>query len=180
MSLNLSIPSSIVTGVWDAIGRTETGRKNYTCRSGSGRYLHSVYLKRGSVPKYQVYNNALLTAYKGHSFLADRTDTMLWERWVESAIGAHFLSVAEEQDYKVYYWREPSRNKDKCDKEVDFIIDNDGELTAIEVKSGRRGMNSGLPAFVEAFHPKQAFVVGKGGVSLEDFLNCDIESLLNQ
>ena len=147
---------------------------------GLQKYANDDARKRGSVPKYQVYNNALLTAYKGHSFLADRTDTKLWGRWVESAVGTHILSMAEELDYKVYYWREPSRSKDESDKEVDFIIDNDGELTAIEVKSGRRGMNSGLPAFVEAFHPKRAFIVGTGGVSLEDFLNCDIESLLNQ
>ena len=72
----------------------------------------------------------------------------------------------------------PSRSKYECNKEVDFIIDNAGEVTAIEVKSARRGMNSGLPAFVEAFHPKRAFIVGTGGVSLEDFLSCDIESLL--
>jgi predicted AAA+ superfamily ATPase len=148
--------------------------------TGLQKYARDDARKRGSVPKYQVYNNALLTAYKGHSFLADRTDTRLWGRWVESAVGTHILSMAEELDYKVYYWREPSRSKDESDKEVDFIIDNDGELTAIEVKSGRRGMNSGLPAFVEAFHPKRAFIVGTGGVSLEDFLSCDIESLLNQ
>ena len=148
--------------------------------TGLQKYAHDDARKRGSVPKYQVYNNALLTAYKGHSFLADRTDTKLWGRWVESAIGTHILSMAEELDYKVYYWREPSRSKDESDKEVDFIIDNDGELTAIEVKSGRCGMNSGLPAFVETFHPKRAFIVGTGGVSLEDFLSCDIESLLNQ
>ena len=148
--------------------------------TGLQKYAHDDARKRGSIPKYQVYNNALLTAYKGHSFLADRTDTKLWGRWVESAIGTHILSMAEELDYKVYYWREPSRSKDESDKEVDFIIDNDGELTAIEVKSGRRGTNSGLPAFVETFHPKRAFIVGTGGVSLEDFLSCDIESLLNQ
>jgi len=147
--------------------------------TGLQKYARDDSRKRGSIPKYQVYNNALLTAYKGHSFLADRTDTKLWGRWVESAIGAHILSMAEELDYKVYYWREPSRSKDESDKEVDFIIDNDGELTAIEVKSGRRGMNSGLPAFVEAFHPKRAYIVGTGGVSLEDFLSCDIESLLS-
>ena len=52
-----------------------------------------------------------------------------------------------------------------------------GEVTAIEVKSGRRGMNSGLPAFAEAFHPRRS-LVGTGGVSLEDFLGCDIETLL--
>ena len=150
-----------------------------TLLTGLQKYAHDDARKRGSVPKYQVYNNALLTAYKGHSFLVDRTDTKLWGRWVESAIGTHILSMAEELDYKVYYWREPKRSKDESDKEVDFVIDNDGELTAIEVKSGRRGMNSGLPAFVEAFHPKRAFVVGTGGVSLEDFLNSDMETLLN-
>ena len=88
------------------------------------------------------------------------------------------IEMAEELGYDVYYWREPSRNKGEKDKEVDFIIDNGHDLTAIEVNSGRRGTNAGLPAFVETFHPKRAFVVGTGGVSLEDFLNCDIESFL--
>ena len=148
--------------------------------TGLQKYARDDARKRGSVPKYQVYNNALLTAYKGHSFLSDRIDTRLWGRWVESAVGAHLLSMAEELDYNVYYWRDASRTKDKSDQEVDFVIDNNGELTAIEVKSGRRGINSGLPAFVKAFNPKRAFIVGTGGVSLEDFLSCDIEKLLNQ
>ena len=52
-------------------------------------------------------------------------------------------------------------------------------MTAIEVKSGRRGMNVGLPSFVEEFKPKRSFVVGTGGVSLEDFLGCEIEALLD-
>ena len=142
------------------------------------KYANDEARKRSSVPKYQVYNNALLTAYKGHGFVADRTDTLVWGRWVESAVGAHLLSMADELDYEVYYWREPSRTKDEKDKEVDFIIVSGREVTAIEVKSGRRGMNSGLPAFVEAFRPKRSFVVGTGGVSLEDFLNSDIETLV--
>jgi len=143
------------------------------------KYANDEARKRGSIPKYQVYNNALLTAYKGRDFVTDRTDTKAWGRWVESAVGAHLLSMADELDYNVYYWREPSRNKDENDKEVDFIIDNGGEVTAIEVKSGRRGMNAGLPDFVEAFKPKRSFVVGTGGVSLEDFLGCGIETLLD-
>ena len=146
--------------------------------TGLQKYANDDARKRGSIPKYQVYNNALLTAYKGRSFLTDRTDTTLWGRWVESTIGVHLLGMAEEADYQVYYWREPARNKADKDKEVDFIIVNDGEVTAIEVKSGRRGMNSGLPVFVEAFHPGKSFVVGSGGVSLADFLRCDIEALL--
>lgn len=117
------------------------------------KYANDEARKRASVPKYQVYNNALLTAYKGRGFETDRTDTRAWGRWVESAVGAHLLSMADELDYKVFYWREPSKNKKEKDKEVDFIIVHGGEVTAIEVKSGRRGMNSGLPAFVEAFAP---------------------------
>lgn len=146
--------------------------------TGLQKYANDDARKRGSIPKYQVHNNALLTAYKGRSFQTDRTDTMSWGRWVESAVGAHLLSMAEEADYQVYYWRESAKSKGEKDMEVDFIIVNDGEVTAIEVKSGRRGMNSGLPSFREAFHPKKSFVVGSGGVSLEDFLRCDIELLL--
>ena len=143
------------------------------------KYANDEARKRGSIPKYQVYNNALLTAYKGRGFITDRTDTKVWGRWVESAVGAHLLSMADELDYDVYYWREPSKNKDENDKEVDFIIVNGGEVTAIEVKSGRRGMNAGLPDFVEAIKPKRSFVVGTGGLSLEDFLGCEIETMLN-
>lgn len=144
--------------------------------TGLQKYANDEARKRASIPKYQVYNNALLTAYKGCNFEADRTDTNAWGRWVESAVGAHLLSMADELDYEVYYWRESSRNK--SDNEVDFIVVRDGEITAIEVKSGRRGMNSGLPAFVEAFHPIRSFVVGTGGVSIEDFLSSDLEMII--
>lgn len=146
--------------------------------TGLHKYAADETRKRGSIPKYQVYNNALLTAYKGHGFIVDRTDTRNWGRWVESAVGAHLLSMADELDYDVFYWREPSRNREEKDKEVDFIIVSGGDAIAIEVKSGRRGMNSGLPAFVEAFSPRKSFVVGSSGVPVEDFLYCDIEDIL--
>ena len=142
-----------------------------TLLKGLQKYAHDDARKRSSIPEYQVYNNALLTAYKGRSFLTDRTDTKLWGRWVESAIGAHLIGSAEELDYQIFYWR-------KSSLEVDFILVNKGEVTAIEVKSGRRGMNSGLPAFAKTFHPHRSFVVGTGGVSIEDFLSSDLEALL--
>ena len=53
-----------------------------------------------------------------------------------------------------------------------------GEATAIELKISRRGMTSGLPAFVEAFHPQRSFVVGPGGVRLEDFLGSEVERII--
>ena len=103
--------------------------------TGLQKYARDEARKRGSVPKFQVYNNALLTAYRGRGFITDRTDTRAWGRWVESAVGAHLLSMAEELDYEVYYWREPFRTKEEKDKEVDFVVVSGGEATAIEVKT---------------------------------------------
>ncbi|OKZ01605.1 MAG: AAA family ATPase [Bacteroides sp. CAG:1060_57_27] len=136
------------------------------------KYARDDARKYNSIPKYQVYNNALMTVYRGQTFEKDRTDPKVWGRWVESAVGAYLLSMAEELDYQLYYWREG-------DDEVDFIIANGGESVAIEVKSGRRGMNSGLPKFVKAFQPKLSFVVGTSGVSLEDFLSSDLDALIH-
>ena len=136
------------------------------------KYAKDDARKYNSIPKYQVYNNTLMTAYKGRTFEKDRIDPRVWGRWVESAVGAYLLSMAEELEYQLYYWREGT-------DEVDFIIVTGGECIAIEVKSGRRGMNSGLPKFVKAFHPKRSFVVGTSGVSLEDFLKSDLEELIH-
>lgn len=105
------------------------------------------------------------------TFNQARIDTAAWRRWVESAVGAHLVAQAEDEDFKVYYWRER-------EQEVDFIVDRGGRLTALEVKSGRRGMNSGLPAFSKRFHPERALVVGTGGVSLQDFFTAKLTDVL--
>lgn len=139
---------------------------------GLQKYANDDSRKYNSIPKFQVFNNALLTAYKGRTFLQDRQDTEAWGRWVESAVGAYLVSQAEELEYKVYYWRERS-------DEVDFIIVSDDVTLAIEVKSGRRKMNSGLPKFTQAFHPTRSFIVGTGGIPLETFLSCNLEDLLH-
>ena len=86
-------------------------------------------------------------------------------------MGAYLLAYAEEYDYEVYYWRDHN-------DEVDFIVDVDGELTAIEVKSGRRGMNKGLPLFQAKFHPHHALVVGTNGIALEDFFSANVMDIL--
>ncbi len=139
---------------------------------GLQKYANDDSRKYNSIPKFQVFNNALLTTYKGRSFLQERQDSEAWGRWVESAVGAYLVSQAEELEYKVYYWRE--RND-----EVDFIVVSDNVTLAIEVKSGRRKMNSGLPKFTEAFHPTRSFVVGTGSIPLETFLSCNLEDLFD-
>lgn len=139
--------------------------------TGLQKYASDTARKYNSVPKFQVYNNALLTTYKGRTFAKDRLDTAVWGRWVESAVGAYLVSQAENLDYKVYYWREKEH-------EVDFVLVADETVIGIEVKSGRRGMNSGLPRFKEQFHPTHTLVVGTGGLSLEDFFAADLSRLI--
>jgi predicted AAA+ superfamily ATPase len=138
--------------------------------AGLQKYANDEARRYQSVPKFQVYNNALLTAYKGTSYEKDRIDPQIWGRWIESAVGAYLLGGAEEGGYNVYYWRERS-------DEVDFIIVRQGEAIALEVKSGRRGMNSGLPKFCDNFHPKRALVIGTDGIPFEDFFRMRIEDL---
>lgn len=138
--------------------------------AGIQKYANDEARKYLSIPKFQVYNNALLTAYKGATYEKDRISCDIWGRWVESAVGAYLLGRAEEGGYRLFYWRER-------DAEVDFILCNQGETIAIEVKSGRRKMNKGIPLFEKQFQPKYALVVGNGGISLDDFFTMKIEDL---
>lgn len=140
--------------------------------TGISKYAKDEARKRQSPPKLLVYNNALLTAYKGRSYEKDCIDPVTWGRWVESAIGVYLLEIAEENGCKLYYWH------DRAD-EVDFILEYQGEILAIEVKSGRRGMNSGLPEFCKNFNPQRAFVVGTDGIPIEEFLKFDVMQLFD-
>lgn len=138
--------------------------------AGLQKYAFDNSRRYQSVPKYQVYNNALLTAYKGSTYEKDRTNPSTWGRWVESAVGAYLLSGAEEGGYDVYYWR-------NRDDEVDFIVQRHDEAIAFEVKGGRRGINSGLPLFRDQFHPKRALVIGTDGIPFKEFFRLNIEEL---
>lgn len=139
--------------------------------SGLQKYANDEARKYNSVPKFQVYNNALLSASKKETFRTTRIDAELWGRWTESAIGAHLLSQAEEEDLKIFYWRER-------DDEVDFIVQSDDSCIALEVKSGKRGMNRGLPLFTEKFKPTHSYIIGTGGIPTETFLKSSVSDLM--
>lgn len=137
---------------------------------GLHKYANDTARKYNSVPKLMVYNTALLSAQSGVTFEKAFTTPTEWGRWVESAVGAFLLNQADEEGYKMYYWRE--RND-----EVDFIIENNRKCVAIEVKSGRRTGNEGLKKFKDQFQPVLSFVVGSGGIPVEEFLTFNLERL---
>lgn len=134
---------------------------------GLNKYAVDLARKKGSVPKHQVYNNALKNIYCVKPFAEALQDSALWGRLFESAIGAHIMSYAYAGDYKVYYWR----TKPGC--EVDYVLEKKGRVIAIEVKSNSDTGNVGLAEFKAQYNPYLALVVGDGGMKAEDFLSID-------
>ena len=138
---------------------------------GLQKYAEDNARKYNSVPKFQVYNNALRNVYSDESYTQAAEIQKSWGRYVESAVGAYLVNQAAINDFKVFYWR------DKND-EVDFVLVRRQKKIAIEVKTGRRTMNESLPKFAEAYKPYRSLVVGSGGLSAEEFLSIDLEMLL--
>jgi predicted AAA+ superfamily ATPase len=131
---------------------------------GLPKYAGDVARSRGSTPKLQVMNTALMTAPSGLTLADARADREYWGRLVESAIGAHLANAAAARDCELFYWRE--RNH-----EVDFVVKAGRRLTAIEVKSGRAPQtHPGTQAFAAAFRPQRKLMVGADGVPVQEFL----------
>ncbi|GMU47849.1 MAG: hypothetical protein AMXMBFR31_00750 [Candidatus Desulfobacillus denitrificans] len=131
---------------------------------GLPKYAGDAARSRGSSPKLQVLNTALMTAASGYTLAEARADREFWGRLVESAVGAHLANAAMRGECALHYWRERNR-------EVDFVVRAGRRLTAIEVKSGRAPQaHPGTAAFVQAFKPKRTLLVGGDGIALDDFL----------
>lgn len=126
--------------------------------------------RKASIPKLQVYNNALKRVYNPFTFEQTIRDRKIWGHIFESGIGAYLVSQTFIHRFEVFYWRE--RND-----EVDFILCKKGSVVAIEVKSNAEKKTDGLAKFRQLFRPQSSFIVGDGGIEAEDFLSMDIRKL---
>lgn len=138
--------------------------------SGLQKYSVDMSRRKASIPKFQVYNNALKMVYSNLTFEQAVMDRKTWGHIFESAVGAYLVSQAFVHRFEVFYWRE--RND-----EVDFVLRKKGVLVAIEVKSNAEKRTEGLDTFRQLFNPKNSFIVGDGGISAEDFFSMDIRNL---
>ena len=133
--------------------------------AGIPKYAGQAVRSRGSSPKLQVLNTALMTAQSGLTLAEARADGDFWGRLAESAVGAHLANAAAAGTSEVYYWRE--RNH-----EVDFVVKAGRALTAIEVKSRRvKELQPGIAIFQEMFQPDRTLLVGGDGIPLDQFLS---------
>ena len=130
---------------------------------GLEKFASGKVRQRRSTPKLMVLNTALVSATSGRTYAEARADGEHWGRLVETAVGAHLVATRDPRA-EILYWRDRG-------KEVDFVTERGRQLTAIEVKSGRR--RDGLPgmaAFEEAFGPVRKRLVGGDGTPLDAFL----------
>lgn len=139
---------------------------------GLTKYAGDVARQRGSSPKLQVLNTALMSATSNLTFAEARADKEFWGRLVESAVGAHLANAELMGECTVQYWRDSTN-------EVDFVVTSGRTVTAIEVKSGVASLHhSGTAAFVKAFKPQKSLLVGGDGISIEAFLTKPVEQFI--
>ncbi|MCG8342306.1 MAG: ATP-binding protein [Chlorobiales bacterium] len=124
--------------------------------------------QRASSPKFQVHNNALLTAQQQSDFEQVSENPKLWGRWVESAIGTHLLNHTHThtQTLKLFYWRQGNL-------EIDFVLQHGELVIGIEVKSGTEQPGSGMEAFKKLCNPCKVLLVGDSGIRWQEFLELD-------
>ncbi len=139
---------------------------------GLEKFSGNIIRKRGSSPKFQVYNNALITSQSNESYQEAIVNPKLWGRLVESAVGAHLLNHSISERYNIYYWRQSNH-------EVDFVIEKGDKRVAIEVKSGAKAQNRGMALFQKEFNPDKMLLVGTGGIPYQDFLRINPNEIFN-
>lgn len=137
---------------------------------GLQKYAMDNVRKRASIPKYQVYNNALKDIYVDKTFRDAQTDRKLWGRIFESAVGSWLLNEAFRHRWSLFYWRDGVN-------EVDFVLRRLDKTVAIEVKSNGESDTHGLHVFQEKFHPVQSVIVGDNGLPPQVFLTMDLREL---
>jgi len=140
--------------------------------AGLQKFANQTVRRKGSSPKFAVFNTALLSAQSEKSFSEAMNNPIFMGRLIESAVGAHLLNGIRGTQIELFYWREGNY-------EVDFILRHGDKLVALEVKSGNELLrHSGMDFFVKQFNPSRILLIGPQGLPLETFLSTPPELLL--
>ena len=167
--------NKIIGQLQDA-GNTTTLSNYLTLLSESGllggleKYAGNLIVQRSSSPKFQVYNNALLSSQGYGSYSDAVVNSEWWGRLAESSIGAHLLNYAASERYNLYYWREATL-------EVDFVLQKADKVIGLEVKSGAHYENKGMGVFQKRFHPCRILLVGTSGIPFKEFFKLNPNDL---
>ncbi len=138
--------------------------------AGLEKYSGTKSRSRGSSPKFQVQNNALLTSYSAYSFEEARADRTFWGRVVESSVGAYLYNASFDGRYGVQYWREGN-------EEVDFVLTKGKKIICLEVKSGISNSGINHKTFKKSYPQSKDLLVGGNGMPIEDLFDLNTINL---
>lgn len=139
--------------------------------AGLQKFTANEIRTRGSSPKFQVFNTALIAAFSPEPFEDIRNTPDRWGHLFESAVGAHLANQAFEHGLKLTYWRDGNY-------EVDFVLSREDSHIAIEVKSGRkRDSLAGMTRFIKQFNPHRTLLIGTGGMPIQEFFQTPATAL---
>jgi predicted AAA+ superfamily ATPase len=167
-----------IVGELQDFGSNSTAKNYLTLLGESGlvgaleKYSVDIARRKSSVPKMQVYDNALRSYYTKLSYIEAISRAELWGHLYESSVGTHLINATLDDEIELFYWRER-------DLEVDYVLRKGRDVIAIEVKSNKVAGTTGLNAFRSRFNPKKSFVVGSQGIPLDVFLSMPVESLFD-
>ncbi|OGS21797.1 MAG: AAA family ATPase [Elusimicrobia bacterium RIFOXYA2_FULL_39_19] len=138
--------------------------------TGLQKYSGQHIRQRGSSPKFQVLNNALLSVHLDLTFKEAFKNKELWGRLLESAVGSYLVNNVKGKNIKLFYWLGNNR-------EVDFVLNKGKSLVAIEVKSGNRKTNlPGIDLFSKKFKTVKNLLIGEQGIKTEEFVSIPVET----
>lgn len=129
--------------------------------SGLQKFDSKQLRSKSSSPRLMVHDPSLMTAsWKGSDNILKNPSSR--GHLVETAVGAYLIARGKIDDFDVYWWRDGN-------DEVDFVIQQNSDIIAIEVKSGRI-KKSGMTAFLARQPKAQPIIVGSRNASVESFL----------
>jgi predicted AAA+ superfamily ATPase len=129
---------------------------------------------RSSSPKWLALNSSLVSALSNRTLIDWRKDPASWGRLVETSVGAHLANKGILEGAELYYWRDGN-------DEVDYVLRKGDQITAIEVKSGKKTSSSnGLSAFKKYVPNTRTLIVGSGGMALDEFFETPIGKLVER
>lgn len=137
---------------------------------GIEKYSPNLIRQRAASPKFQVHNSAIISAQQRKTMHEIKSQPKEWGRWAESAIGVHLMNHSINAGFKLHYWREGNY-------EIDFVLATRDSAVALEVKSGVKQRISGLGEFKKRFPDTKIYLVGDDGISIEEFLKINPNSL---
>lgn len=131
--------------------------------TGIEKYSGSIPRQKLSSPKLMVRNTSLISSRMTENFETAVRKPDLWGRLVESATGAHLINNTVDGNYSVWYWRDGN-------DEVDFVVQKENKLTALEIKSGTTTKRGGLDKFKKHYPSARIMIIGEKGFSWQKFL----------